>query len=75
MKNISILRNVVVDRQKLATLCKGIDHEELAELLDVKTSQVANLRRGERRPSANGLLRLMMMYGIKPEDIAGVEAV
>lgn len=73
MSNISILQNVVVDKEKIAQLIKDTKSSDLKQLLDIKDSQVANLRKGERRPSANGLLRLMMMYGISPDDLATVE--
>ncbi len=74
MTNINILQNVVVDKSKIAALIKETKSDDLKELLNIKDSQLANLRKGNRRPSANGLLRLMIMYDIAPGDIATVES-
>lgn len=73
MKDISQLQNVVLDQDKLGALVRQTERDYLKQLLSVGDSQVANLRRGERKPSADGLLRLMMLYGVKPEDIATVK--
>ena len=73
MSNINILQNVVVDKHKIADLVRDMPKDDLKRLLGIKDSQVANLRNGDRRPSANGLLRLLMMHNIDPADLAGVE--
>ncbi len=62
-----------MDKEKVANLIKDTKNSDLKQLLDVKDSQVAHLRKGERRPSANGLLRLMIMYGVSPDEIATVD--
>lgn len=71
--NINILQNVIVDRAKLADLVKGADVDELSQLLGVKRSQAYYVRRGERPPTIDGLLRLMMFHKLQPEDIAALE--
>lgn len=70
MNNINILRNMVVDRDKVADLVRNSDVDDLAKLLGVKRSQAYYVRRGERPPTIDGLLRLMMLHGLKPDDIA-----
>lgn len=70
MNNVNILQNVVIDRCKIATIIKDTKSSDLKKLLNIKNSQVTNLRRGDRGLSANGLLRLMIMYDIKPDDLA-----
>lgn len=73
MSTINILRNVVVDKDKIASLIKESKDSDLRELLDIKDSQIRHLRTGKRRPSANGLLRLLMMFEVPPSDLATVE--
>ena len=70
MKDISKLQNVELDRDKLGSLLQTTPNKELKRLLQVGDSQVSFLRRGERGPSADGLLKLMMLYGLKPQDLA-----
>lgn len=69
MKDITQLQNIVLDRGKLGALVKQTEKDYLKQLLSIGDSQVSNLRRGDRKPSADGLLRLMMLYGLKAEDI------
>lgn len=71
--NINILQNVVVDRAKLADLLRGVDINDLSRLLGVKNSQAYYVRRGERPPNVDGLLRLMMLHKLQPEDLAALE--
>jgi len=73
MKNIEKLQNVVVDREKVAALIKNSTANEVKQLIGVQDSQISNLRHGTRGPSANGLLRLMMYYGLQPKDLAKIE--
>jgi hypothetical protein len=70
MTNINILQNVVVDKTKIADLVKDLSRDEMKQLLGVKNSQAANIRRGEKAPSTNGLLRLMILRGVSAEDLA-----
>jgi hypothetical protein len=72
-KDISKLPNVVLDRKKLAELINQTSPEYVGQLLAVKTSQVYNLRRGVRTPTVDGLLRLMMLYNLKPEEITTIK--
>jgi hypothetical protein len=72
MKDITQLQNVVLDKGKLATLVKTTEKDYLKQLLQIGDSQISNLRRGEKGPSADNLLRLMMLYGVKAEDIVTV---
>lgn len=72
--NINILQKIVLDKDKLAELVKGTDSKDLKELLGVKDGQISHLRQGRRRPDADGLLRLMMLYNLTPEDLATVKA-
>lgn len=73
MSNINILQNVVVDKQKIAELIKDADNREIKQLLGIKDSQLHNLKRGERGPSSDGLLRLMMRYQVSADDLATVK--
>lgn len=73
MNNINVLQNVVVDTDKISALVKKTTPSDLKQLLDIKDSQVSNLRKGSRRPSANGLLRLMMLHNVNPSDLATIE--
>lgn len=73
MSNINILQNVVVNRARIAELVKESKGSEIKQLLGIKDSQLSNLRRGDRNPSTDGLLRLMMMYDLTAEDLATVE--
>lgn len=72
MNSINLLQNVVVDKTKIAELVKSTNSKDLKQLLGIKDSQASNIRRGERKPSADGLLRLLMAYNIKPEELATV---
>ena len=74
MNNINILQNVVVNRDRIAELVKESSGSEIKQLLGIKDSQLSNLRRGDRSPSTDGLLRLMMMYNLTPEDLATVSS-
>lgn len=70
MTNINILQHVVVDKGKVADLVKDLSKDEMKQLLGIQNSQIANIRRGEKGPSTNGLLRLMILRGVTAEDIA-----
>lgn len=59
-----------MDKEKVAELVKQSTSNEIKQLIGIRDGQVSNLRHGVRGPSANGLLRLMMYYGVKPKDIA-----
>lgn len=73
MKDIAQLKNVKLDRDKLAALVRTTEKGYLKQLLQIRESQAANIRRGEKGPSTDGLLRLMLLYGLKAEDISIVE--
>lgn len=73
MKDIAQLKNVKLDRDKLAALVRTTEKGYLKQLLQIRESQAANIRRGEKGPSTDGLLRLMLLYGLKAEDISVVE--
>jgi hypothetical protein len=71
--NIDILQNIVVDRNKLHDLVKDSDVNELSRLLGVKNGQAYYVRRGERPPTIDGLLRLMMLHNLQPGDLAALQ--
>lgn len=73
MNNINDLQNVIIDHEKLRDLRGSVHRDIIGEKIGVGASQIANIEQGIRKPSANGLLRLMMLYGIKPEDIATIK--
>jgi hypothetical protein len=73
MKDLNKLQNVRLDKGKLAGLIRETDRGTIKEVLQVKDSQLAYLRSGDRGPSVDGLLRLMMMYGLKPSDLVTLE--
>ncbi len=67
--NIDKLLKVQLDKGKVADLVKGHDGEEMKRILNVKNSQLCNIRRGEKAPSIDGVLRLMVLHGLKAEDL------
>lgn len=71
--NINVLQNIVVDRGKVKSLIGQKSVNELEELFNVKQSQAYYLKRGERMPTIDGLLRLMMLHKLQPEDLAALE--
>jgi transcriptional regulator with XRE-family HTH domain len=73
MVDITELQNVVLDKGKLADRVRMTDRHYIGQVLGVGDSQVEKLRRSERSPSVDGLLRLMLFYGLKPEDLVKVE--
>lgn len=70
--DINNLQNTVLDQEKLASLTKQTSKDYLKQLLTIKDSQVANLQSGKRGPSTNGLLRLMLLYGLEARDIVTI---
>lgn len=73
MKDIETLQNIKLNRAKLSEVLQGTKTAELKQLLNVGAGQIGWLRKGERSPSASGLLRLMLRYGLKPKDLAITE--
>lgn len=71
--NITELNNIVLDPKKLKPLRGTVSREHIGRQIGVGGSQIANYENGERKPSADKLLRLMMLYGVKPDDISTVE--
>lgn len=73
MGYIDNIKDVVIDHEKLKAL-RGSTHKDvIGKQIGVSGNQVANIERGFRDPSAKGLLRMMILYGVGPEDIATVE--
>lgn len=70
MKDINTLQNIQLDTKKLGEVLQNTKTADLKRLLNVGDSQIGFLRKGDRGPSASGLLRLMMLYGLKPKDLA-----
>lgn len=70
MNDIDNLQNIVLDQTKLGALVRETSTNDLKQLLTIKDGQVSHLRRGARKPSADGLLRLMLLYKLSPADIA-----
>jgi hypothetical protein len=71
--NINVLQNIVVDRGKVKSLVGSKSISELEELFNVKQSQAYYLKRGDRMPTIDGLLRLMMLHNLTPGDLAALE--
>jgi len=71
--DINNLQNTVLDREKLAGWAKQTSKDYLKQLLTIKDSQLANLQNGKKGPSTNGLLRLMLLYGLEAKDIVTLE--
>ena len=69
MKDISTLQTAKLDQDKLGGLVSNTNEDYLKQLLGVGSSQIRSIRKGQRRPSADRLLRLMMLYDLKPADI------
>lgn len=70
--DISNLQNTVLDQAKLSELVKTTNNDYIKQLLDIKDAQLAYLKNGKRGPSTNGLLRLMLLYGLEAKDIVTV---
>lgn len=70
MKDIPNLKNIVVDTSKFKDLRGDASRAEIGQKIGVTGNQIANIEAGYRKPSANGLLRLMVLYGLKPQDVA-----
>ena len=73
MNNIHLLQNIVLDKSKVTEVINATDVGDLKQLLRVKDSQASMLRKGHRWPSPDGLLRLMMFHGLKPEDVSTID--
>jgi plasmid maintenance system antidote protein VapI len=73
MNNINILKNLVVDREKVNEMVGQLTVEELSELLKVQKSQAYYVRNGQRMPTVHGLVRLMMYYNLQPSDLVALE--
>lgn len=71
--DINNLQNAVLDQEKLAERLRTTSKDYLKQLLAIKDGQVAHLQKAARKPSANGLLRLMLLYGLEAKDIVKVE--
>ena len=70
MKEITNLNRVEIDFRKLKELRGEVQQTEIGEKIGVSDRQISNIEQGIRNPSAKGLLRLMLLYKINPEDIA-----
>jgi transcriptional regulator with XRE-family HTH domain len=70
MKDILKLRNIELDPRKLRPLRGNVSRAAIGESIGVGSSQVANYENGAKKPSADKLLRLMMLYNVRPEDLA-----
>jgi transcriptional regulator with XRE-family HTH domain len=73
MDILNDLSKIRIDHSKLKALRGHVNRKIVAEVLGVGTSQVSNIENGIREPTGSGLLRLMLLYGIKAEDIAVVK--
>jgi transcriptional regulator with XRE-family HTH domain len=69
MKDINNLQNVELDPAKLKGLRGSVDKAAVGSQIGVGSTQIANYENGYRKPSADKLLRLMLLYNVKPEDI------
>lgn len=72
MKDIEDLEKIVVDHTKWLALRGGISRESVGKILGVSANQIANYEMGRKTPPGDRLLRLMMLYNVRPEDIATV---
>lgn len=70
MQDIDNLTNIVVDTTKFKDLRGGLSRAEIGRKIGVTGNQIANIEAGYRKPSADGLLRLMVLYRLKPQDLA-----
>ena len=68
-KDIKKLQKVKLDRPKLQAAIASMPSDDIKELLSVKDSQMFNLRRGERQPTVDGLLKLMKYHGLGLDDV------
>ena len=64
------LKEIGINHAKLKELRGTVNQSEIGGKIGVSDRQISNIEAGIRNPSAEGLLRLMLLYGIKPEDIA-----
>jgi len=69
MNDIDTLQDLVLDKDKLTETIQRMDNEEIKQFFGVKDSQMFYLRRGEKWPTVEGVLRLMNKYKLKPQDM------
>ena len=60
---------LTLDPDKLKACRGSIPRATIGSLIGVGSSQVANYENDYRKPSADSLLRLMILYGVKAQDL------
>lgn len=73
MKDITQLQKITLDRGKLKALRGSVSRAAVGQQIGVGSSQVANYENGERKPSADKLLRLMMLYNVRADELSTVQ--
>lgn len=68
--DITNLQSITLDPGKLRVLRGDRPRKAVAAAIGVGVSQVANIEQGIRKPSGEGLLRMMLLYGAGPCDVA-----
>jgi transcriptional regulator with XRE-family HTH domain len=64
------LQKVKLDPNKLRDLRGERSQTDVGTAIGVTGGQISNIENGAKKPSAEGLLRLMLLYDICPKDIA-----
>jgi transcriptional regulator with XRE-family HTH domain len=63
-------QNIKIDHNKLRDLRGERSQADIGEAIGVSGGQISNIENGAKKPSAEGLLRLMLLYNVCPKDIA-----
>lgn len=69
MSDISDLQKKEFDPAKLRAIRGGLSREVVGKFVGVGSSAIANYENRVSKPSANTLLRLMILYNAKAEDL------
>ena len=52
---------------------RGITQEELAKLINMERSTIANWERGAKRPSFDALVNYSLIFGVSLDELAGLK--
>lgn len=59
-----------MDRLRAKRKAQGRTATQVARVIGIRPGQLSNIERGHAGPSAKVLLRLILLYGVEPAEIA-----